>query len=141
MMRILCVYNAYTMATTWPRHGHVSLSLSLSPRSRSSSSSSSSSSSIDIIIRTHSGSSSCAGAALTFLACLVFSEPIIPAMVAMKAKQATKAMKAAKKAMNIPMNDITKAIAEQTELKPERVEAVFDALFQIAKQSQGAEDR
>ena len=54
-------------------------------------------------------------------------------MVAMKAKQATKAVKAAKKAINIPMNDITKAIAEQTQLKRYRVQAVFDALAEIAK--------
>ena len=88
--------------------------------------------SIDIIIRTHLGSSSCAGAALTFLACLVFVEPIIPAMV--KALQnLPEAMKAKKKTIHMTMDDITKAIADQTEMKPERVQAVFDALVEIAK--------
>merc|ERR1712093_871423 len=60
-------------------------------------------------------------------ACLVFVAPSIPAMVAMKAM---KAMKAAKKAMNL--TDISKAIAEQTELKPKNVKAVFGALVSIA---------
>ena len=40
-------------------------------------------------------------------------------------------MKAAKKAIN--MTDISKTIAEQTELKPERVMAVFDALVKQKK--------
>ena len=88
--------------------------------------------SIEIIIRTHLRSSSCAGAALTFLACLVFVEPIIPAMV--KALQnLPEAMKAKKKTIHMTMDDITKAIADQTEMKPERVQAVFDALVEIAK--------
>merc|ERR550514_1704283 len=39
-------------------------------------------------------------------------------------------MKAAKKAMN--MTDISKTIAEQTELKPKSVKAVFGALVEIA---------
>merc|ERR1711943_77399 len=44
--------------------------------------------------------------------------------------KAMKAMKAAKKAMN--MTDISKTIAEQTELKPKSVKAVFGALVEIA---------
>merc|ERR1711898_7303 len=53
--------------------------------------------------------------------CLVFVEPCTPAMMGMKA---------AKKAMN--MTDISKTIAEQTELKPKSVKAVFGALVEIA---------
>ena len=88
--------------------------------------------SIDIIIRTHFGSGSCA--------CLVFVEPIIPAMHATTATegfvaewkpamQATKAMKAAMKATK---TKAMMAIAEQTELKPKSVKAVFGALVEIA---------
>ena len=43
------------------------------------------------------------------------------------------AMKAKKKTIHMTMDDITKAIADQTEMKPERVQAVFDALVEIAK--------
>ena len=96
--------------------------------------------SIDIIIRTHLGSSSCAGAALTFLACLLFVEPIIPAMAASGERLhrgCTRHLNIpmddiTQVAMNMPMDDMKKAIVDQTEMNPELVQAVFDALVEIA---------